>query len=629
VRVPLPVWIFLLQVGFMVGIGAGAWYLWDRILPAEVGAWEDEIETILEEREFGPALNELGRALFVQLESSVEEARERDQQLVSRALGRIVTSIDGVESMVIVDRDRTIQLSSHPGDVGQGYRGSTYGTRFASPDPVRVPVEKNPELTDYFVPIFDYERRVDGGDQTRLGTLIVRYRKDEIFREKLEAVRLPRPDLEEYTLPLAVFLAAGLAVGVLMAVLTGLPARRLEKALADFRARGFKGGFDPKPSKELAPAVEAISEMGGRLEALDAQRQEREALLATLSQSLEEGMIALDPLANPVAWNGAALRILGAPSVREDRSEEEIAKLETWQIDEALKKNPRVAGTAGEGAEIDSREVEVVRLDDRRAPARITRVPFEMRPGEVGTLLLLSDLATLQKVQRHLLEAGRFAVLAHLAAGLAHEIRNPLHSIRINASVVEQYLDTSGPGGDAVAESLETIKGETHRLADLLNNYLGMVRPEKETDYVDVRELCLRVVQLVGYSARKSQVRIRVEGEEAPRPVRGIPDRLQQAILNLVLNAIQAMPGGGELSLGATRVDGYVRVTVSDTGPGIPTELADEVFETGVTTRPGGSGLGLSLVRLIAESHGGRVSYRSVPGKGTSFILDLPASPDR
>ena len=101
---------------------------------------------------------------------------------------------------------------------------------------------------------------------------------------------------------------------------------------------------------------------------------------------------------------------------------------------------------------------------------------------------------------------------------------------------------------------------------------------------------------------------------------------MQQAILNLVLNSIQAMPApaGGELSLGATRRDGYVRLVVSDTGPGIPTELADEVFEAGVTTKPGGSGLGLSLVRLIAESHGGRVSYRSVPGSGTSFILDLP-----
>jgi signal transduction histidine kinase len=629
VRVSLPIWIFLLQVVFMVGIGAGAWYLWDQILPVEVDAWEKEIQTILEEREFGPVINEVGRALFVQLENSIPEARERDQQLVSQALGEIVTSIDGVESMVLVDRDRTIRLSSHPGDVGQGYRGSAYAARFASPDPVRVPVEDNPEVTDYFAPIYDYEPRVEGGEQTRLGTLIVRYRKDPLFREQLEAVRLPRPDLEEYKFHLAVFLAAGLAVGVLMAVLTGLPARRLEKALGDFRARGFKGGFDPKPGKELEPAVEAISEMGGRLEALDAQRQEREALLATLSQSLEEGMIALDPVASPVAWNGAALRILGAPSVREDRPEEEIASLETWQIEEALKKNPRIAGTAAEGAEIDSREVEIVRLDDHRAPARVTRVPFEMKPGEVGTLLLLSDLATVRKVQSHLLEAGRFAVLAHLAAGLAHEIRNPLHSIRINASVVEQYLDATGPGSEAVTESLETIKGETHRLADLLNNYLGMVRPEKETDYLDVRELCRRVVQLVEYSARKSQVRIRLEGEEAPRPVRGVPDRLQQAILNLVLNAIQAMPGGGDLSLGATRVDRYVRVTVSDTGPGIPKELAEEVFEAGVTTRPGGSGLGLSLVRLIAESHGGRVSYRSVPGKGTSFVLDLPASPDR
>ncbi|MDX1388330.1 MAG: ATP-binding protein, partial [Acidobacteriota bacterium] len=312
----------------------------------------------------------------------------------------------------------------------------------------------------------------------------------------------------------------------------------------------------------------------------------------------------------------------------EGRPASETATLESHQIEEAIDRNPVLFPDGHARAEIGSGEVEIVRRDGRQVPARVTRIPFEMRPGATGALILLGDLATLRKVQTHLLEAGRFAVLAHLAAGLAHEIRNPLHSIRINATVVEQYLETPERDRGAIAESLETIKGETHRLADLLNNYLGMVRPERESDVVDLRELCRRVVQLVDYSARKSQIRVSIVGDDAPPLVRGIPDRLQQAILNLVLNAIQAMPSGGVLSLGATRVDGYVRVTVSDTGSGIPMALADDVFEAGVTTKPGGTGLGLSLVRLIAESHGGRVSYRSTPGEGTSFILDLPAGTD-
>jgi signal transduction histidine kinase len=125
--------------------------------------------------------------------------------------------------------------------------------------------------------------------------------------------------------------------------------------------------------------------------------------------------------------------------------------------------------------------------------------------------------------------------------------------------------------------------------------------------------------------ARKSRVEIRLEGEESPPMVYGVANRLQQAILNLVLNAIQAMPEGGTVTL---RVDSYaemVRLAVSDTGPGLPQELADQLFDTRVTTKEEGSGLGLPLVRLIAESHGGGVWYRSKPGEGASFMMVLPA----
>ena len=628
-RVSLPVRIFVLHVVFMAGVGWFVFWLWNQTLEEATAQMSEDLTTVLEEREFGPVLNEFAQALFVQLDASVEEARDRDQELFSQALRRIVSSVDGVDSMVLVNRDRKIEIASDPAEVDQGYLGSEYASRFASNEPVRVELEDRENVIEHFVPIFDYEPIEVGGEQKRLGTLIVRYREDPLFRERLEEAALPRPKIGEFTKPVLFFVAIGLAVGIFMAVLTGLPVRRLEKGLAEFKARDYRGGFRAeKAGKELAPAVEAISELGGRLEALDAQRREREALLATLSESLEEGMIALDPDGMPVAWNAAALRILGAKPVGDGRPKSETTTLESHQIDEAIGRNPGLFPSDRTVAEIGSGEVELVRRDGRRVPARVTRIPFEMRPGEPGTLILLGDLATLRKVQTHLLEAGRFAVLAHLAAGLAHEIRNPLHSIRINASVVEQYLDAPERERQAVAESLETIKGETHRLADLLNNYLGMVRPEKESDVVDVRELCRRVVQLVDYSARKSQIRIRLEGDEAPPLVRGIPDRLQQAILNLVLNAIQAMPQGGVLSLGATLANGYVRLTVSDTGAGIPTAVADDVFEAGVTTKPGGTGLGLSLVRLIAESHGGRVSYRSTPGEGTSFILDLPAGTD-
>jgi two-component system sensor histidine kinase HydH len=120
-------------------------------------------------------------------------------------------------------------------------------------------------------------------------------------------------------------------------------------------------------------------------------------------------------------------------------------------------------------------------------------------------------------------------------------------------------------------------------------------------------------------------VEIRLEGQESLPVVRGIPDRLQQAILNLVLNAIQAMPDGGTLNIRTETSEGGVRLTVSDTGPGLAQGLAaDQLFDTRMTTKPGGTGLGLPLVRMIVEAHGGSVQYRSVPDHGASFTLVLP-----
>jgi signal transduction histidine kinase len=232
----------------------------------------------------------------------------------------------------------------------------------------------------------------------------------------------------------------------------------------------------------------------------------------------------------------------------------------------------------------------------------------------------------LRSIETHLLDAGRFAAIAHLAAGLAHEIRNPLHSIGINATVVEQYLGAP-PTLDRVAamsESVSTIKEETERLAQLLNSYLGLVREEGAVGPVDLSEMCRRVAQLLAFPARKARVAIRLESQGSLPPVHGAADRIQQAVLNLALNAIQAMPAGGTVRLRAEADDRFVRLIVSDTGPGVPPELRSRIFDAGTTTKADGTGLGLPLVRAIAESHGGSVSYRPADGGGAAFTLSLP-----
>jgi PAS domain S-box-containing protein len=582
-------------------------------------------------RRLNPWAAELAHAMLQELERSPDETLEEYRADISAGLNRIIGSLP-IETLVIVDADRRIQYINDPAALDLTFTGEENEAWFASDDVESRRPPDAPETVEEMIPVFDLATAETGGARRRLGSVLIRYRPDTDLLERNPAFRPPSVQPSDYVEGLTLFLLAAVIGGIALAALTGLPVRRLERALSDFRARGYRGGLDAASfglPKDLATAAEAISELGGRLEALDAGGKERAALLATLSQSLEDGMVAIDPSGTPVAWNPAALRLLGAGPIDGDDPGGPTADAEARSLRAAIERNADLAFAVERADDTETREVEIERDDGTRALARVTRVPFEVRPGEAGTQLMIRDLATLRKVEAHLLEAGRFAVLAHLAASLAHEIRNPLHAIQLNTSVIEQYVDVSthDKASRAVGESLTTIRDEARRLADLLNNYLGMVRPEAEAGPVDMRDLCRRVIQLVGHTAHKSHVEIRLEGQPDLPMVQGLASRLQQALLNLVLNAIQAMPDGGTVTLHADTLPDLVRITVSDTGPGLPQELADQLFDTRVTTKPDGSGLGLPLVRLIAESHGGGVWYRSAPGEGAAFTLVLPTQP--
>ena len=633
-RVTLPVRLFLIQFLFTVGAGTAAVLLVRRSFEGYNERWRHEVTATFAAELYGPMAAEVARSLLIGQESEFPEVREERRNRIAEGLATVLRGLPNIRSVLILDRDLRIQYASDPAVQDLTFTRPR-DREFLSSAAMSMRVREDGAggaIEEVLVPVFDDRpRKEPQAGPLRLGSVLVRLVPDASLVSRATERNLPDIPPWDYALPVILFLAASAAGGIAMAALTGLPVQRLDRALAELRARGFRGRIDPAQlglQGHLVSAVQAINEMGGRLESLDARGKEREALLEKLSQSLEEGMLALGPRGAPVAWNRALLRMLGSPASAEGEDPPEArAVTEEQAVRELLTRSPQLLDAAAEGGS-GVREMDLLRADGTAMPARVTGVPFEARPGEPGTLLLVRDLATLRTIESHLMEAGRFAVLAHLAAGLAHEIRNPLHSIGLNATVVEQCI-SSDPGPErtlAMRESLETIQGETRRLAELLNSYLGFVRTENTAGSVHLREICVRVMQLLAFTARKSHVEILLEGQEEIPPVRGVADRLQQAVLNLVLNAIQAMPGGGTVSLRTSASNSIVRLTVADTGPGVPDSVAARIFESRVTTKPGGTGLGLPLVRMIAEAHGGSVWHKSKPGQGAAFTLVLPAS---
>lgn len=225
---------------------------------------------------------------------------------------------------------------------------------------------------------------------------------------------------------------------------------------------------------------------------------------------------------------------------------------------------------------------------------------------------------TFEQVKR----ADRLSAIGQLAAGLAHEIRNPLASIDGAAEV----LDVADDRPELRKETVSIIRKECSRLNRLLTSLLDFARPRHpEWGEVDLAKVLNSVIDLVSHSAGKG-IRFHKEISGPIPSLLGDEEQLTQVMLNLTLNAAQAMPEGGDLWLAARQVEDGITIHVTDQGSGIPEEHLDKIFDPFFTTRDTGTGLGLSVVHQIVTQHGGTVTVTRNQDKGTTFSLFFPQS---
>jgi len=213
-----------------------------------------------------------------------------------------------------------------------------------------------------------------------------------------------------------------------------------------------------------------------------------------------------------------------------------------------------------------------------------------------------------------------------LAAGVAHEVRNPLNSLQINVGILEQELLELLPDREAHAFTvLRKIAGEIKRLDDFVSEFLRFARPPRlNVERLPVRPLLTDLAAFIAPECSKKGVALDVD-LSGPDTAWVDGFQLKQAILNLVLNALQATPGGGHVVVRASGDKRRLVVAVGDDGEGMSAETREKAFTPFFTTREEGTGLGLPLVRRIVEEHGGSVEISSTPGAGTTVTLVFPA----
>lgn len=246
----------------------------------------------------------------------------------------------------------------------------------------------------------------------------------------------------------------------------------------------------------------------------------------------------------------------------------------------------------------------------------------------VAILLFLRELDRLVRLERRLREAERQAAIGQMAAGVAHEVRNPLTAIKGHLQLLRGFSAQDDVLAGGAAGLVEDVLRQVEHVENLTGEFLLLARPRKEQrEPVNLNRLAADVVETLAPMAAEAGVTLHLTGDSELPDVVGDGQRLRQVLVNLVINAVQSRPRDGwvRIETFAAAEAGRVGLRVTDTGVGIAAEHLQRIFQPFYTTKETGTGLGLAIVDRVVADHGGHVTVRSAPGDGTSFTVYLPA----
>ena len=295
----------------------------------------------------------------------------------------------------------------------------------------------------------------------------------------------------------------------------------------------------------------------------------------------------------------------------------------------AVKLTSFISGLASASETGRQAEIELIDPDSGRLlPMEITAREVLDPTGQVTAVVsILHDLTEIRELERRrveqqLFESEKLAAIGRLAASIAHEVNNPLEAIK-NAL----YLMESGAEGDKNVRFLEIARKETERVSHIIRQMLGFARRSGEVDWVDVNQVIEETLVLLEKKMRQLRIRVNRNFDESLPKIRARADQLRQVILNLIINAQQAIQGGGEITISTSRYEQALQpsilIQLSDSGVGIDEEALNRIFEPFFSSGKKGTGLGLWVTQDIVRQHGGRIEVTSEVGRGTVFTIVL------
>ena len=394
------------------------------------------------------------------------------------------------------------------------------------------------------------------------------------------------------------------------------PVERISKQLDRISAGQFDAAAEPAVTQE-----DELGAVSTKIAGIGKQLRDVREIFSTLRENLNQVMSGLED--GLLLFNAEGRAVLVSPSVQNfvgDSPDELRGKKvsEIFPLGHSIR-----AAIHIDADEIDPVDSKEALLHTRNGTLRVgvSAQAIVEQGVRMGTLVTLRDLESLERIGNQLLVSERLAALGRVTAGVAHEVKNPLNSMRLWLEVLKGNM----PADPEPQEAVKMLDTEIDRLDRAVKTFLSFTKPvELKLEETDLRELLDEVVVAARPAISKSGLQLRVDFPPEFPPVLVDRQLIHQAVLNLILNACDFTPPGGHIGVVLRRNGEFADISIDDSGKGIAPEDQNKIFQLFFTTRPGGTGVGLANTFRFVQLHNGRIEFSSEVGRGTMFRIELP-----
>jgi signal transduction histidine kinase len=590
-----------------------------------------------------PAVTPEGSDSDAQLHAAVLDALRSSDEL-SRAMSGIVRYSLTVQDVGVTDATGLTMVSTDPDALNQraAYRTSFTQVRDGSLFYQITELFGKPRVLDIAVPL----------DRNGMPFLVVHVGVRSTFLRNSYAPWLR----DALWFALAATLASMLAAALFSTVALR-PLVRIGDELERLTLGRGEPLAEPPPRRLEAPRrqqVDPIGRVNRSLDLLGREMRSREegytALQANMAQMLDtlrDGVLLISAERRAVMVSDAVAHFLaranpaGDPSPDPSAAPPAVEALVGMRLDEIFLPHTALGAALAEAFEQDTHGlVQAVTLEDGRQVQisldRIGDAAFDQAGGsdahEMGTLLTLRDTGSALELEQELEVSRRLAAIGRLTANVGHEVKNPINAMVVHLELLRGKLAAASVDRSGAQKHVDILADEMQRLDRVVETLADFSRPmDLDLREHDLRRVIQQVLDLCVAELTSHAVTVQYQAPALPVPVRIDAELMRQALLNLLLNAMQAMPSGGSVRLSLRRDQRNAVVEIADNGEGIPAALLPRIFDLYFTTKPRGSGIGLAMTYRIVQLHGGAMEVSSNPDPasplhGTTFTLQIPIS---